>query len=223
MTRRVSLTWPDPKPFTRRDHRPIRILAASDEPDRALEFAPNREALGPIDAILGAGDLEPHWLSFLGDAFSAPLVYVAGNHDRGVAWTTESAADLPAALRGGSVTEVAGVRVAALPWPGGGRLGNVRDDRAAWLQVLDVARRRLLKRDELLVLSHVPPAGAGDAPDAYHVGFRAYRWLLDRARPPLWLHGHVTTASVPTLTVEVGRTTLVNVTGSVLVELGPPS
>ncbi len=224
MTRRLRFAWPDAGPFRDRDGRPIRILAASDEPDHALEFAPNRDALGPIDAIVGCGDLEPHWLSFLGDAFCVPVLYVTGNHDRGLTWDAKSAAGLPRPLPAGSITRLAGVALAALPWPGSGDHGNVRDGRAAWRQVLRVARGRLLARHEaLLVISHVPPAGAGDAPDAYHEGFRAYRWLLNGLRPPLWLHGHVTTASVPKLRVDVGPTTLVNVTGSVLVELESPT
>jgi len=74
-----------------------------------------------------------------------------------------------------------------------------------------------------LVFSHVPPRGAGDTPtDPYHVGFAAYRSVLDRCAPPLWLHGHTSTAVAPTLEIEHGRTRLVNVTGSVLVELVPP-
>lgn len=223
MTRRLQLSWPDPRPFRSREGRPIRLLAASDEPDPALERAPNREALGPLDAVIGCGDLEPYWLEFLGDAFCVPVAYVVGNHDRGAAWDAKSGKTIPQPLPGGSITRLAGLAVAALPWPGRGEHGNVRDDGAAWRQSLAVARRRLLARGEpLLVVSHVPPAGAGDAPDAYHVGFGAYRWLLDRLRPPLWLHGHVTTASVPELRVEAGPTTLVNVTGSVLVELTPP-
>jgi hypothetical protein len=47
--------------------------------------------------------------------------------------------------------------------------------------------------------------------------------LLERLRPPLWLHGHTTTASVPSLVVQAGPTTVVNVTGAVLVELTPPT
>jgi Icc-related predicted phosphoesterase len=226
MTRRVRIEWPDPRPFESRGGRPIRLLAASDEPDRALEFERNREALGPIDAILGAGDLEPHWLEFLADAFHVPLAFVTGNHDRGIAWDARRTR-LPTPLGGGSLTVVAGLRVAALAWPGGGDHGAVRDEGRAWSEAIRLAVRRLIdrlkgRREPLLVVSHVPPEGANDGPDPYHLGFRAYRWLLDRLQPPLWLHGHVNTASVRTLECVVEGTTLVNVTGSVLVELVPP-
>jgi len=221
VTRRITVTWPDPRPFRSRDGRPIRLLAASDEPDPALDHASNRASLGPIDAIVGCGDLEPDWLAFLGDAFDAPLAYVVGNHDRGMSWAPTS--HIPAPLASGSIGRVAGLTVVALPWPSAGTLGNVRDEGAAWWQTLGAAARLLVRRGPLLFVSHVPPRGAGDGPDAYHRGFNGYRRLLDWKRPPLWLHGHVTTASVPELRVEVGRTTLVNVTGSVLVEVLAPA
>ena len=75
----------------------------------------------------------------------------------------------------------------------------------------------------VLVVSHAPPRDVNDDHDRAHRGFTAFRWLVRRLRPPLWLHGHVTTASVPALRVDVAETTLVNVTGSVLVELLPPA
>ncbi len=58
--------------------------------------------------------------------------------------------------------------------------------------------------------------------DAYHVGFGGYRWLVGRLRPPLWLHGHTATASVSSLVGRAGETTLVNVTGAVLIDLCLP-
>jgi hypothetical protein len=71
----------------------VRLLAVSDETDKALDVEANRAALGGIDGIVGAGDLEPDYLAFLADAFNAPLVYVRGNHDRGENWTARSSAD----------------------------------------------------------------------------------------------------------------------------------
>jgi len=220
VTRRLTITWPDARPFEARDGRPIRLLAASDEPDATLDHASNRAGLGPIDAIVGCGDLEPDWLAFLADAFDAPLAYVVGNHDRGLSWT--AAGNIPVPLESGGTTLVAGLRVVALPWPTAGKLGNVRDEGAAWRQSFRAAAPLVFGRRPLLFVSHVPPLGAGDGPDEYHRGFAGYRWLLNRTRPPLWLHGHVTVASVPDLRVDVAGTTLINVTGSVLVEVRPP-
>jgi hypothetical protein len=226
VTRRLTLTWPDPRPFVDRDGRPIRLLAASDEPDPALDDPRNREGLGQLDAIVGCGDLEPAWLAFLGDAFAVPVVYVRGNHDRGGSW--HEADRHPVPLPPGGRARVAGLSVVGLEWPGVDEPGNQRRDGLAWWHVLRVARRALRDRlagrvEPVLVLSHAPPRGAGDAPaDPYHVGFRAYRWLLDWLRPPVWLHGHTTLASVREPTCTIGPTSLVNVTGTVLVELVPP-
>ena len=65
-------------------------------------------------------------------------------------------------------------------------------------------------------------AGWGTRSDPYHVGFAAYRWLLERLRPPLWLHGHTTPATVTDWRDRLGDSMVINVTGSVVVELVPP-
>jgi hypothetical protein len=224
--RHVSLEWPDERPFRDRASRPIRLLAASDVREPAMQFEANRTALAPIDAIIGCGDLDPSWLAFLADSFAAPLVYVRGNHDRGGDWE-ENRLVVPDPLAAGATTRIAGVAVAGLEWPNVDGDGNRRRPDLAWRHALRVAWGRFRHRlgrgaEPLLVISHAPPEGAGDAPDAYHRGFPAYRWLLGSLSPILWLHGHTTTASVPTLETHAGRTTLINVTGAVLVELLPP-
>jgi hypothetical protein len=224
MTRRVSLTWPDPRPFIGRDLRPFRILAASDEHDPSLDFQANRESLGHLDLIVGAGDLSPERLAFLGDAFGAPMLFVRGNHDRGGPWPQPEQVPVPAS--GIDARSLPGIRILALPWPTSGRGPAVRDEGAAWRQVLGALKVRLVLPGEAswLVVSHVPPRDAGDTPsDPYHVGFAAYRTVLDRLAPPLWLHGHTTRAASPEWHVVHGPTTLLNVTGSVLVELQPPA
>ncbi len=94
MTRRLSITWPDTRPFAGRPG-PFRILAASDEPDPFLDDARNRDALGRLDLIVGCGDLAPDRIDFLGQAFSAPIVFVRGNHDRGGPWPSPPAVPEP--------------------------------------------------------------------------------------------------------------------------------
>jgi hypothetical protein len=225
--RRIEVVWPDDRPFAGRSGRPVRFLAVSDDADPALEHAVNREALGPLDGIIGCGDLEATWLGFLVDAFNAPLVYVRGNHDRGGAWT-HGEVMIPAALGSGHIAHLAGIAIGGLEWPGVDRAGNRRRNGLAWRQTLGLMRRAIFgrfagRREPILVISHAPPEGAGDAStDAYHVGFGAYRWLLDRLRPPVWLHGHTTTALVHRLSIHAGPTTVINVTGAVLLDLCPP-
>ena len=227
MTRALTVTWPDARPFARRDGAPIRLLAVSDEVDPALEHAVNRDALGRIDAIVGCGDLDPSYLGFLADAFRVPVAYVRGNHDRGANWAAMSR-NAPQPLASGRLVDVDGITVAAFEWPGLQEQQARRDESRAWLDVFRVSwalgfRRLRGRRSPVLVISHAPPRGVGDrASDPYHVGYGAYRWLLDRIHPPLWLHGHTTRASVPDWRATLGTSVVANVTGSVLVELIPP-
>ncbi len=227
MTRRLTVEWPDAKPFEHRRGEPIRFLAVSDAVDHALEHAINREALGRIDAVVGAGDLDPGYLGFLGDAFAVPVAFVRGNHDHGGQWAEERV-PAPHHLESGRVVELEGLSIAPLEWPGMDRNPAIRDEWRAWLDVIRVAssllaRRLRGRRAPVLVLSHAPPRGVGDnASDPYHVGYAGYRWLLDRFRPPLWLHGHTAIASIVDWRERHGESVVANVTGAVVIELVPP-
>ena len=220
MTKRLTVRWPDPRPFAGRDG-PIRILAASDALEPTLEHAHNRDQMGRIDLVVGCGDLEPDWLAFLADSFHAPLQYVRGNHDRGLGWRAAERHVPDPIPDAAPVTEV-GVRVCGLSWPGDPTGRAERDEGAARMQALRVLWRARRKRGRLLMMSHVPPAGMGDGPDDYHKGFLGYRWIVERLRPPLWLHGHTTVYGAEPWWGRHDDTTLVNVTGAVLVELQPP-
>jgi uncharacterized protein len=223
LIRRLSVVWPDPAPFRERpEGSPIRLLAISDDRDPALERAQNREALGRIDLIVGCGDLEPDYLGFVADAFVAPLAYIRGNHDAGGAWV--AAGDrIPEPLPDAAVRENIGLRLVGLSWPRLGIRGRP-DERKAWSQVLPLMAHSVIGRNgPLLVLSHSPPRGVGDAPDdPFHTGFSAYRWVADHLHPPLWLHGHTPAGGLEAWHVSVGGTTFANVTPAVVVELQPP-
>ncbi len=229
MVRRLAVEWPDPRPFVGRGGRPIRWLAVSDDPDAALDHTANRAALGAIDAIVGAGDLEPDYLGFLADAFGVPLSFVRGNHDHGGRWAESVAASAPRPLATGRLHQISGLPVAALEWPGLRHDGRRRHDASAWADAVRLRLRRGLAgvlghRGPTIVLSHAPPRGLGDrAADPYHVGYAGYRWLLDGWRPPLWVHGHVPPASVDGWLVASAGTDVVNVTGAVLIEFRPPA
>lgn len=228
MIRRLQVVWPDPRPFRSRGGRPIRWLAVSDDEEPALDYEPNRANLGRLDAIIGAGDLPPDYLGFLADAFSAPLVYVRGNHDHGGRWAETVEIASAQALPSGSIEELDGLEILTLEWPGIRHRDRQRHDGTAFLDVIRLTiglwfRRLTGRAAPAVVLSHAPPQGVGDGhEDTYHEGFSAYRWLLDRFRPPLWLHGHVHPASVEKWAVDYRGSQVVNVTGAVLVEIEPP-
>jgi hypothetical protein len=222
MTRRLTIHWPDPAPFRDRDGAPIRLLAVSDLLEPTLVDVRNRSQLGPIDLIVGCGDLDCDELTFITDGFNAPLIYVQGNHDTDERWM-QCKDSCPDAIHSTSVLNRSGLSIAGLTWPGHrGKRGN-RSERTAWSQALRLVTRRLGKPGPMIVISHVPPLGTGDvATDPYHRGFKGYRWLLGRLGPILWLHGHTPLAAAREWLVQVGDTTVVNVTGAVVIDLLPP-
>jgi hypothetical protein len=222
VTRRIQIDWPSDRSSPSANGT-VRILAVSDEVDRALESQVNRDSLGKIDLIAGCGDLDAAYLAMLGDAFCVPLVYVRGNHDRGANWQAHHGF-LPDELPDAHAQTVAGVTLIGLSWPGRGAGRADHDEGAAWRQVIKMGIRARFQRGPRLVISHAPPLEAGDDPaDPYHRGFRAYRWLAEQLQPILWLHGHTTVATSQSLTTQLGPTTMVNVTGSTLIELLPVS
>jgi uncharacterized protein len=226
----LRVSWPDAAPFVARAGSPIRMLAVSDEEDPALHSAASREAIGLIDFVIGAGDLEPDYLGFLADAFGAPLVYVRGNHDVGDSWSASQGQHLPDPLTDGRLHSEAGVRI--LPFSGAPRYAPHGRPRVEQ-QVSELGMwRRVLRawpgaaaHQPMIALTHAAPRGLNDASDVAHRGFAAFRWLLDRVSPPLWLHGHTALVrrGIDARTVRRGDTLLVNVTGATLIELTAPS
>jgi uncharacterized protein len=218
MIRRISVRWPSG--LAAPDGRStVRLLAVSDERVKSLADARNRTDIAPIDAVLGCGDLEPDYLSFLGDAFHAPLLYVRGNHDRGGAW--DAGRRLVPISLDGRFERVAGLNFAGLSWPAFGPERAERSETSATMQALRLyLSSGMRRRRPDIILSHVPPRAAGDIPgDPYHTGFAAYRWLCRRLRPALWLHGHTTIAAAEHWRSALGSTTLINVTGATLIRL----
>jgi hypothetical protein len=226
VTRRLEIAFGDPGRLGPGGGRPIRLLAVSDEPDPTLYDESNRAGLGPLGGILGCGDLEPDYLAFLADAFLVPVVAVRGNHDRGGAWNATSS-DAAALLQNGDLASIGRLVVGGLGWPGTDHGMARHQEVSAWSDAMRLGSRCTVRRfvgrpTPSIVISHAPPRGLGDqASDTYHRGFRAYNWLLEFLRPAVWIHGHSTPASIAELVIRHGATTIINATGSILIELVP--
>jgi hypothetical protein len=211
-------------PFRGRGGRPIRILAISDEPDPSLDSPMTRAGLGAIDLIIGAGDLQPEYLSFVSDAFGAPLRYVRGNHDVGAAWAHTEDSFLPEPMPDARLIDEAGLRL--LGFSGSpaysGRGLEVRAS-GMWRKAI-VAWLHAVRTRPVLVVSHAPPRGVNDDGDVAHRGFTAFRWLMRRLEPPLWLHGHTALVrrGLDRRSVTRDGTLFYNCTGATLIELVPP-
>ena len=222
MTKRLVLEWPDHRPFRARDGAPIKILALSDDLESTLTDKRNRTALQPIDLILGCGDLDYDDLAYVADAMDAPLVYVRGNHDFKESW--EAKADTcPQPLGSPFLIKREGLAIGGLEWPGQHSRSAGRSEIGAWRQAISLSAHWLGRSAPLIVISHVPPSGAGDVPtDPYHRGFEGYAWAMRHLRPFLWLHGHTPLAATRDWHLNTQGTEVVNVTGAVLIELWAP-
>jgi hypothetical protein len=223
VTDRLTVAWPDAGLFASRAGAPVRILAISDEPDASLEQAATRDGLGPVDLVVGAGDLEPDYLCFVADAFGAPLHYVRGNHDVGSAWVNAERGMLPRPMPEATVVTEAGIGLIGFSGsPVYSGRGHEVGTGAMWRRAIS-GWMRARTRGPLLVVSHAPPRGLNDAEDPTHQGFTAFRWLVDRLAPPLWLHGHTALVrrGIDARCARHGATLLYNCTGSTLVELVP--
>ncbi len=224
MTDRLRVRWPDPAPFVERGDRPIRILAISDEPDPSLDSPATRAELGAIDLIIGAGDLQPEYLSFVSDAFGAPLRYVRGNHDVGAAWAHTERALLPEPMPDARLVDESGLRLIGFSGsPTYGGRGLEVPASGMWGKVL-LASLRTARVRPVLVVSHTPPRDVNDDDDHAHRGFTAFRWLMGRLEPPLWLHGHTALVrrGIDQRSVRVNGTLFYNCTGATLIELQRP-
>jgi Icc-related predicted phosphoesterase len=123
------------------------------------------------------------------------------------------------------VVDVAGLRIAGL---GGCRRysegPNQYTERQQASRARALARRAQWRRIRDgrgvdVLLTHAAPAGAGDAEDAPHRGFRALAWLVTRLQPPVLLHGHVPPEG--SREHHLGGTVVRNVIGRHLLDIEP--
>jgi calcineurin-like phosphoesterase family protein len=217
----------------------VLVLAVSDEVDDAL--LADAHAVRQVQLIVACGDLPFEYLGELMNLLDVPLVFVPGNHDPDISGYHMSRAGLP--LRAGlparppwpdgaicadrRVVDAAGLRVAGLG--GCRRYSGGPNQYTEWQQARRaraLARRAWWRRARDgrgvdVLLTHAPPAGAGDGADPPHQGFRALHGLIARLQPAMLLHGHVDPHGLPPGDHRLGRTVVRNVVGRHLLEVEP--
>ncbi len=199
----------------------MRILAVSDQVVEHLYSTSVGQRLGPIDLVVGCGDL-PYWyLEFLLTVLNAPLYYVYGNHDPLVEYSAQGGTltcpeggvnvDRTTVVHDGLI--VGGLEGCVqyrpdaphqysqveMSWRVAGflpRLAWNRVRRGRWLDVL---------------ITHAPPLGIHNGPDYVHTGFEVYLSVMRYARPRYLLHGHTHADMCQVRETRYLDTTVVNV------------
>ena len=200
----------------------MKIMAVSDRVMENIYVSNLREKFRDIDLLIGCGDLPFYYLEFLVSALDAPMVYVRGNHDGGVQYTTDGRR-LTGVQGGqnihGRVVMVNDLIVAGLE-------GSMRYRPYAELMYTEtemigqVARmmptflwnqRRYGRALDILV-AHSPPWRIHDGRDIAHTGFKIFRTLLTYLKPKYLLHGHMHIYRQDTVRVtQFAQTTVMNV------------
>jgi Icc-related predicted phosphoesterase len=166
----------------------MRILSVSDVIDPQLYPRADKERLGPIDLVLGCGDLPPEYLSYLTNAFDVPLFYVKGNHDI----RYRDNAPLGCCNIHERVVLFRGLKLMGLEgsmWYNGGPYQYTEKQMAR-----TVRRMRPVawwRGGVDIVITHAPPQGIHDGTDLCHRGFECYRRLIQSYRPAYFIHGHI--------------------------------
>ena len=208
----------------------MKILAVSDEAVDRLYTSQITRNLSDVEMILGCGDLPYEYLEFLVTALNVPLLYVPGNHD------PEYSEDRPANRAEGCILldnkqiQIKGLSLAGL----GGSLRykpghpNQFTQFAMYGRVLSLLpgffwNRFFTGRVLDIMIAHAPPHGIHDDTDPAHIGFLAFRNLINIVKPRYFLHGHTMAYKGNLLPSEtlVGSTMVINVYPYRLLEVEP--
>ena len=176
----------------------MKILCISDEIEPILHGPSLNSYARGVEAVVSCGDLSFDYLEYIITFLGVPVYYVLGNHDPG-----PDGPEYPGGCISldGRVVEVGRgeerVTLAGLsgsPMYSGGPnqyTGRQMGRRARALSARIRGRRLLGRPAPLAFVTHSPPFGLGDREDVAHTGFEPFLGLIDRHKPPLWLHGHV--------------------------------
>lgn len=201
----------------------MKILAFGDERSAALYDGYTPEKFPEIDLVLGCGDLDRRYFSYVGGLFNAPIYYVLGNHD------AKYVEDPPI---GGEdidrrIVRADGIRILGIQgsyWYSGQSLQY--SETAMRLRLLRVYPKLWLSGGVDIILAHAPPDLCYDSKDPAHRGFRVFNDLIRRFRPRYFIHGHIHMRYLrkKKRVIKIGETYVVNASGYYVLdyEKGPP-
>ncbi len=166
----------------------MRILAVADKESGALWDYFEQSRLDGIDLIISCGDLAPEYLSFLATFTHAPVLYVHGNHDERYKQTPPDGC----VCIEDRIYVYQGLRILGLG-------GSMRYRDGSWQYTERQMKMRIRRlwpkliyyRGFDILVTHAPAYQLGDGRDLPHQGFKAFRDLLVKYEPRIFLHGHM--------------------------------
>ena len=196
----------------------MKILAVAHEESKYLWDFYEPEKLRGYDLIIGCGDLNIHYLTFLASVAPIPVIYVHGNHDE----VYDQCPPSGALCIDDDVFCYKGYRFLGLG-------GSCRYRTGAW-QFTEAEMRRRIRRVRGKVthaggvdvlVTHAPLHGYGDLNDLPHRGFTVFQEVLNAYKPAVMLHGHVHLNYNPSLPREqqYGQTRIINAFERYTIEL----
>ena len=178
----------------------VKILAVADQVVELLCGPGVGQRFGDVDLVVSCGDLPYDYLEYLVTLLNVPVFFVRGNHD--ARWKHGLEGQVPVCPQGCQdlhqrVVRHRGLLLAGLEgshrykpgpfqytdwemgWNVAGLWPALLWNRLRWGRYLDV------------LVTHAPPRGVHDQPDACHQGFQSLVRFMEWFRPRYLIHGHI--------------------------------
>ncbi|MDR3112052.1 MAG: metallophosphoesterase [Elusimicrobiota bacterium] len=225
----------------------MKILAVSDKEDNHLKhiIENHPEKLKAVDYVFSCGDLQKDYIEFIVDGLKKKMYFVCGNHFASQFYESLSPQEFCNKVYHGKgiknhcgSTDVHGnieiIENYILVGFGGSmryslgdfQLNDVEMEKLVEKTCRTIRRIKLLdfiffrKRKKIIVISHAPVNGIFDGIDLCHRGFGAFRKFIFKAKPLLWLHGHIHTEDRRNTNKQIlDETLIVNVCFAKIIEI----
>lgn len=165
----------------------MKILVIGDKESPYIWDHFNPERFKDVKLAISTGDLSPDYLSFIVTMLNIPLLYVPGNHD-GIYLKNkpDGCEDID-----GKIITIHGLTIMGLG-------GCMQYNKGPFQYTDKEMSRRFLKMKFALwrkkkidiFVGHSPAQGICDGDDLCHMGFSAFKKILDIYQPRFFLHGH---------------------------------
>jgi Icc-related predicted phosphoesterase len=177
----------------------LRILVLSDQVDKRIYSENIKTMFSDVDLVISCGDLPYYYLEYVIDTLNVPLYFVHGNHDPVKEISAHGERSHPWGARNLHRKFHKKKGMIFLGFEGSIRYSDARyqfSQLEVWLQVIEKVPRLLWNklihgRYLDVLMTHSPAYQIGDSTDPAHVGFKAYRWLIQTFKPRYHFHGHI--------------------------------